>query len=80
MELKDSSANVTINKILKINEAILDHLSICQKECHLKGVLMEIFLENENSQRGWNALDESPTTAPSDISGLNSGKKITRYG
>jgi len=78
--LNSSSANVTIDKILKINEAILTHLSVCQKECHLKSILMEIFLENENCQGGWNALDANPTTTPSDSLGVNSGKKITRYG
>lgn len=41
-----STSNITIDTILRINDAILEHLSNCQ-ECHLKGILQEALSENE---------------------------------
>ena len=42
----DSTASATIDKILRINDAILDHLSICEEQCHVKGILLEALYHN----------------------------------
>jgi hypothetical protein len=39
-------SNVTIEKIIRINDAILNHLSTCD-QCHLKYLLQEALLEDE---------------------------------
>lgn len=47
MKDKMSSPNETVDKIIKINDAIISHLSKCPNCDHLKGIIKKALLEIE---------------------------------